>query len=506
MIAHRRLFWILFSAAMAVLGPATGLALQLLLHDTVAKSPQLADLLRKVPQPVASAVYVLMGLAVGWALQRMTRGQIADLTAIAIKSIRQRALASSMTALSVALGVALMVTILVIHGVVTRMFNQSATGYDIVLGAKGSPMQLVLNTIYFMDRPIENVPYSEYLKIKKASWVEVAIPFNLGDYTPDAKYRVVGTLPEYFETEYVPGRKFQLREGQNLKHSQDAILGARVARDYARTYGWKIGTEFPLAHAGNVEDLHTDNPFKVVGILEPTGTPSDRAVFVHLEGFYTIPGHLKPTKEALDKKHGLEGTAPPKPGDKEDEQDPHLNKEVTAILVKSKAPILGIVKRAQINEVHPYFQAANPIEQINRLITDVVRNIRTMLVVMTSLIIVVSGVGIFVSIYNSMADRRREIAIMRALGANRTTVFSIIVAESILICLAGGLAGLILGHALVFAAGSYIESNADVLIDPWTFEPTELVLIPALILLAVFVGIVPGLTAYRADVAKGLAE
>ena len=504
MFAHKTLFWILFAGTMALLGIATGLALQLLLGEFVAESsPVLSDALRKVPQPVAWGGYVAAGLALGWLVSWVTRGQIADLTAIALKSIRQRLLASAMTALSVALGVALMVTILVIHGVVTRVFNQSATGYDLVLGAKGSPMQLVLNTIYFMDRPIENVPYSEYLKIKKANWVAAAIPFNLGDYTDDARYRVVGTIPEYFQHEYIPGRKFQLREGTFLKDTQDAVLGSRVARDYQRTRGWKIGTQFPLAHAGNVADLHTDNPFKVVGILEPTGTPSDRAVFVHLEGFYNIPGHLKPEKEAMEKKRGLEGEAAVKPGE---EQDPNLKKEVTAVLVKSKFPILGIVMRARINEANPYFQAANPIEQIQRLLTDVVRNIRTMLVVMTSLIIVVSGVGIFVSIYNSMADRRREIAIMRALGANRTTVFSIIVAESILICLAGGIAGLVLGHALVFAAGGYIEENADILIDPWAFESTELVLIPALVLLAVLVGLVPGLTAYRADVAKGLAE
>src|SRR5258708_2609865 len=157
------------------------------------------------------------------------------LLTIAAKSIRQRWLASSLTALSIALGVALMVAVLVINGVVTRMFNQNATGFDMILGAKGSPMQLVLNTIYFLDRPIENLPYKYYLEIKKKGWVAHAIPFALGDTTEDGRFRIVGTIPEYFDIEYVPGKKFELQDGKFLSGTFDAVVGARVAR----AYGWK---------------------------------------------------------------------------------------------------------------------------------------------------------------------------------------------------------------------------------------------------------------------------
>jgi putative ABC transport system permease protein len=126
-----------------------------------------------------------------------------NLASIAWKSIRQRWLSSTLTSFSVALGVALMITVLVINGVVTRMFSQSATGFHLILGAKGSPMQLVLNTLYFMDRPIENLPYKYYLEVKGKSWAGHAIPFALGDTTSDGRYRIVGTIPEYFEVEYV---------------------------------------------------------------------------------------------------------------------------------------------------------------------------------------------------------------------------------------------------------------------------------------------------------------
>ncbi|MBI3861835.1 MAG: ABC transporter permease [Planctomycetia bacterium] len=444
------------------------------------------------------------------------------LVTIAAKSIRQRWLASSLTALSIALGVALMVAVLVINGVVTRMFSQNATGFDMILGAKGSSMQLVLNTIYFLDRPIENLPYTEYLKFKQKKWVAHAIPFALGDTTEDGKFRIVGTIAEYFDLEYIPGKKFVLQEGKFLTDSEDAVFHAVIGARVARAYGWKAGHQFPIAHGGNTADIH-DEKFTVAGVLAPTGLPIDRAVFINYDGFYKISGHEKPLQEAeIEEKARRDkelmipavqpGTSGPagehKASGKETMSD--KQKQVTAILVRVKGSDLE--RSALVYLMLPLInkgsvaQAVNPIFQIRKLLDDVVGNIRTMLLVMTVLIIIVSGVGIFVSIYNSMADRKREIAIMRALGARRRTVFSVIVAESILLCAGGGLLGLVLGHGLVFVAGPIVESRSDILIDPWFFERQELYILPALLVLAIIVGLVPGLTAYRADVAKGLSD
>jgi putative ABC transport system permease protein len=126
--------------------------------------------------------------------------------------------------------------------------------------------------------------------------------------------------------------------------------------------------------------------------------------------------------------------------------------------------------------------------------------------VLTTLIIIVSGVGIFVSIYNSMSDRRREIAILRALGAQRSKVFSVILLESLILCVGGGLLGLALGHGLVLIAAPIVEARSGLLINPLAFEATELWLIPAMIAMATLVGFLPGLTAYRTDVAAALAN
>ncbi len=449
-----------------------------------------------------------------------------NLVTIAWKSIRQRALASFLTALSVALGVTLMVSVLVVHGIVDRIFSQNASGYHLVVGAKGSPLQLVLNTIYHLSSPVENIPYLYYKELKANPRVENAIPICMGDVTMEGNFRIIGTSPEFFEVDYHPDKKFRVR-GHFLEDDFDAVIGSQVAK----TNGWKIGSTFQPAHGVADDDHVHDEKFTVVGVLAPTGTPNDNGVYIHIDGFYQIAGHEKPADEAAAKAAAFEAAqqasggakkvvveAAPKAtvAPKKEQHDhaghdhahhhhelPDEQKEVTAILINAKHDTASIMLRATINE-GPYAQAAIPFQEINWILNNVVGNVRTLLVIMTALILVVSGVGIFVSIYNSMADRRREIAVMRALGAQRTTVFAIIFLESILLCVGGGLFGVLLGHGMVVIAAPILEVRTGLLIDPWAFETLELVILPVLIALASLVGIVPGMTAYRTDVAKAL--
>ncbi len=455
-----------------------------------------------------------------------------NLMSIAYKSIKQRALSSSLTSLSVALGVMLMVAVLVIHGIIDRMFSQQSIGYELIVGRKGSGLQLVLNTVYRLKQPIENLPYLYYLELKNDPRVEDAVPFALGDFTKEGGFPIIGTVSDYFVLDYAPDHKFKIR-GSGFRDSFDAIIGSEVAREN----GWRVddpntpeneASTFKLVHGGAESDHEHDEVFTVRGVMQRTGTPNDKTVFIHLNGFYAIAGHDRPPNETLIKlkafyTEGIPGhpeldqtdpeTLKPKPGahvhGMEDWQ-----KEVTAVLINCKrppdwpadapSPFLGDFE----GEFKRGFkaQAVNPIVPMRELMQDIVGNIRKVLMVMTGLIIVVSGVSIFVSIYNSMSDRRREIAVMRALGAQRRTVFSIILAESLLLCVGGGVFGVLMGHGLVFAAAPYVAAQSGLLIDPFAFEPIELTVLPALIVLASLVGIVPGLTAYRTDVAKALAE
>ncbi len=439
---------------------------------------------------------------------------------IAYKSIRQRFLASSLTALSVALGVTLMVAVLVIHGIMDDMFSQTATGYDLIVGPQGSKIQLVLNSVYRISQPIENMPYKYYRKIADDPRVASALPLALGDTTEDGGFPILGTVPRYFTTPYMPDKKFRLR-GELIRNHFDAIIGSHVAA----TNGWNVGSQFRMVHGGMDDGDHVhDELFTIVGVLEQTGTPNDKTVFVHLDGFYLIDGHDKPLLEAIERERAFM-LKPPLTAEQRAEVQAQADKaaavhsheisesqkEVTAILLTmngdnvAERSMRAISLQNELKEGNQA-QAVNPVRQMRWLMDNIVGNVRMVLVVLTSLIIAVSSVSIFVSIYNSMADRKREIAIMRALGASRTTVLTIVLSESILLCFCGGVLGILLGHGLVFAAAPIVQARSGLLLDPFAFEQVELVLLPVLIVLASLVGFIPGLTAYRTDVAQTLAE
>lgn len=461
-----------------------------------------------------------------------------SLLTIAWKSIRQRSLASFLTGLSVALGVALMVAVLVINSIVTKMFNQSGTGYNLLVGPQGSPLQLVLSAVYRIDRPIANLPWDFYEMIDKDPRVDQAVPVAFGDFTEIGGFPIIGTTPQYFKLDVVAGTPFQVPKSQSfLRSTWDAVIGSEVARQN----DWGVGTKFKMIHGGrDATDAHVhDEEFTVQGVLAPTGTPNDRSVFVHLDGFFLIDGHDKPVDEALAKRAifwnlseeetrkkyaaDLATIAEEASHDHSGHDHGHahvvtgLQKEVSAVLLtmatdpRSKLPArLQRDTRALNfqNEIKEKYkaQAVSPVEPMRQLLDNLVGNVRLVLLYLTGLIIFVAGVSILVSIYNSMSDRKREIAVMRALGARRETVFLIILAESLLLCVGGGLVGLALGHGIVFIAAPIVEARSGLLINPFAFDPWELVVIPVTILLAGLAGFLPGLTAYRTDVAGALSS
>jgi putative ABC transport system permease protein len=444
-----------------------------------------------------------------------------NLLTIAWKSIRQRTLASFLTALSIGLGVMLMVLVLVIFGAVNSAFTQRSVGYDLIIGPKGSDLQLVLSAVYRIQPPIENLPYMYLEQIKKDRRIISAVPLAFGDVTEDGSFPIVGTTTEYFENEYMPGQRFKIR-GERIHALFDGIVGAEVARQN----GWDVGSTFTIVHGGAESgDVH-DEKFTVVAVLAPTGTANDRTVFLNLEGFYAIEGHEKPVDEIEKRLKDFYAADPARLADamqqletyktKEKAAGPvhdHMHdspdamKEVTAILVKTRpeTPFDAISLSAELQKG---FQAmaVNPVRPIQRLVTGLLGNIQKALVVLTGIIILVSGVGIFVSIYNSMSDRRREIAIMRALGAGRMHVFGIVLAESTLLCVGGGIAGWVVGHGLAIAASPWVIRQTGLLINPWALNSWEAILFPVLVGLAALVGFLPAMTAYRTNVADALSS
>jgi putative ABC transport system permease protein len=434
---------------------------------------------------------------------------------IAWRNITQRALASSLTGLSMALGVALMVLVLVIHEVVVGQLSNDAQGYNFIIGGgKGSPEQVVLTSVFHIGKPMYPFPYSEYKNFleggKYADLVDVAVPICLGDsFAADngQLFRVVGTTPDMFDKlaygadETGEELKYRFSSGRNFKTSEffTGVVGSVVAN---RT-GLKVGSKFQPAHGTTSHD-----DFEIVGVLAPTGTANDRAIFINMEGFYLGEGHAMPpeagTPEAAEAAAYQAAAAA-----NLDERLPlpESQREVTSILVRCPddnvmAPMgIEVAVNRRGNDV---VQAVAPAMVVERLQSNFLTPMRLILLVLTVLIIVVAGISILVSIYNSMSERSHDIAVIRALGASRTAVMGIILAESILLSIVGGLVGLLLGHAVLAAAGPVVEFYTGITVPAWQFTPTELLLVPALVAFATLVGFLPALTAYRTDVAKTL--
>ena len=220
-----------------------------------------------------------------------------NLVEIAWKSVKQRRLASALTALNVALGVLLMVIVLVMDGAIQETFNQRSIAYHLIVGAKGGDLQLVLSSVYRIEPPIANLPYMYLDQLREDPRVEKAIPLAFGDFTrpEDGAFPIVGTTNEYFLNDYTPGKKFQVEdqpETRQLEGLYDAIIGASVAHKN----GWKVGDTFSIVHGSTDGKAHGER-FEVVAVLRQTGTPNDRSVFLNLEAVYTLDGHQKPVEE-----------------------------------------------------------------------------------------------------------------------------------------------------------------------------------------------------------------
>jgi putative ABC transport system permease protein len=430
---------------------------------------------------------------------------------IAWRNIEQRALASSLTALSMALGVALMTLVLVIHNVVVKQLSNDAQGYNFIIGSgQGSKFEVVLSSVFHIGTPLNTIPYRYYKEFVEGEYknlVDAAIPLCLGDsygLEEGQRFRVVGTSAEMFDqisyganpdgTE----KRYEFSSGRNFKNERffEAVIGAVAAN---RT-GLKVGDKFRPTHGlGSAGDKHDE--FEIVGVLAPTGTANDRALYVNFEGFLLLDGH------ALKAPEGFVAEPDPTPDDGQPPPLPEVQRQVTSILVRCPAdnPFAPSSLEKLVNKREDRaIQAVAPVYAVEQLQATFINPLRLVLLVLTVLIVVVSGVSILVSIYNSMSERGHDIAVMRALGASRGAVMVIVLVESILLSLIGAAGGLLLGHSALAAASPLVEFHTGLSIRPWDFTWLELLLIPALATFAALVGFLPALTAYRTDVAKTL--
>jgi len=391
---------------------------------------------------------------------------------MAVRNLRQRALASVLTAVSIGLGVALVVSVLLLEREARRAFAGTAHRVEILVGGnKGGRIETLLSALYHVGRAPGRVSWAYYEKLRVHRDVAWALPLAFGD-----TYRglpVVGTTPEVFPRLLrceVEGAVFEPGQRQ-------AVVGAEAAR----RSGLGIGDSFFPSHTGLASDhRHAHETFTVVGVARPTGTAHDRAIWVCVRDFLALRGHA--------------GLA--RAGGEED--------AVSAVLVKTRSSAPRVVEDLirSIND-GTEAQAVRPLQVVGELFS-IVGNVQRILEWVAWLVIAVAAVSVMVSLLNTMAERRREIAILRALGAARGRVFAGVLLEAALLCGAGALLGLLFGHGGAALAAPVVEARAGIRLGSLGLLPEEPLLILALVAIGCLAGTVPALTAYRVDVARGL--
>jgi putative ABC transport system permease protein len=453
-----------------------------------------------------------------------------NLFSLVIKQMRQRALGTWLTLLSVTLGVALAISIMILYREAGTLFGQSDYGYDVILGKKGSDTQLVMNTVYQLDRSPGNLPYSLYESMIRNpnyhSMVKLAVPYVVGD-SYQGKYRIVGTTPNLFGydddgqklppekvLEYRPDQRYELADGHDFAPEKfEALIGS----DVAKLSDLKIGSTFRATHGmplpGETPDIHK-TVWTVVGVLKPTHTAADRVVFLPYKSLYTIGEHdIGMLIQLMIRNHK---PIPSKGMDPDDVKvyDPLPNNgfkllldkdawEVSAILIKGRSEFAAQNLMYQINNGDEA-QAVNPAGVMRQFFDTFLKGPTLVLLLVACLVTVVAAVGILVSIYNSVSARMREIAILRALGATRVRVLLLICVEAGLVGLFGGLLGLLGGHLLAGIGSYYFNQYIGESIHWLNTDLLEWEYVAAVVVVAVLAGLIPALKAYGTPVATNL--
>lgn len=412
-----------------------------------------------------------------------------ELLLIVRRSLRQHALSTIVTMLAIALASGLVMSVFMIQKQSFQAFTGGDVGFDAVLGARGSQLQLVLNTIFHLETSNGNIPYSMYEEIAKNPQVELAIPYAVGDNYQG--FRIVGTTDDIFtKFEYRKGLKFQVAESGKFFNpkEKEAVIGSFVAQKT----GLKVGDNFQPYH-GLIFDENNkhDDDYKVVGVLQTTNSPSDRVVWIPIEGIYRMKGHiLRGTGENYKAKEG--------------EEIPQEAKEVSAVMLKLKSLQAGMSLEQTINKQGKVATLAFPIGRTMAELFDKMGWINRVLELVAYLVVVVAAFSILASIYNSINERRREFAILRALGAKRITVFSVIILESTVIAFLGTLVGYLVYLVIMQIAASIVQKETGVILDIFKFD-SMLILTPLLMIsVGAVAGLIPAFKAYQTDVSENL--
>lgn len=380
-----------------------------------------------------------------------------------------------------AFGVCIISTLLLAQDYFKSTLDKNKAGIGMVVGAKGSPLQLILCAIYQVDTPTGNIPLNEAMRLKKHPLVAKAIPQSLGDSYKG--YRIVGTTHEYIDL-----YNGEIEQGKlwDKNGSLEVTIGANVARKL----NLKIGDDFHSAHGmGEGGHDHDEEHFVVVGILKGTGTVMDNLLLTSLNSIWDVHAHAPKSKVSFGKL-----------SDKK--QEPQ--KEITTMLIKFRNPMGAITLPRMVNE-QTSMQAASPAYETARLLS-LVGDVILALNYLAIAIIFVSGLSIFISLYNSLKERKYELAYLRSLGSKQSYIFGLLIIEGMLCAFVGFSIGIFISHIGISIAGQSIDALQSLNINSLSFTIGELYLFIGTMFIGLLASIVPALQAAKTNISQALSE
>ena len=407
-------------------------------------------------------------------------------------SLMNRKVTSILTLLSFALGVLLLLGVEKIRTETKQSFLSTVSGTDLIIGARSGPVNLLLYSVFRIGNATNNISWDSYQLIAKSNSVAWSVPIALGD--SHKGYRVVGTTPDYFEhIKYANRTSFEFAKGKPFDGVFEVVLGAEVAK----RLGYKVGDDIVIAHgAGKVSFVKHDNlPFKVVGILAATGTPTDRSLLTSLEGIEAI--HVgwdsgSPSAASLKFTHqDFEGKA-------------LQPASITAAFIGLKSRMATFQLQRSINQYNKEallaILPALTLQELWQLIGVAEKS----LLVVSALVVFSTLLGMMITMLSSLQERRREIAILRALGARPQHIVFLLVSEAVLLASLGALIGWALLYASLAMVSPYFVDWFGFHIDVGVASIKEAVMIFMIVISAVLMSLIPGWRAYKQSLADGL--
>ncbi|WP_209331910.1 ABC transporter permease [Lunatimonas salinarum] len=405
-----------------------------------------------------------------------------NLLKLSWKYLVAKPLNTGLNILLLALGLAIITVLLLMQDQFENKMNKDAVGIDLVVGAKGSPLQLVLSSVYHIDFPTGNIDLKEAKGVSRNRLIKSVIPLGMGDNY--SGYRIVGTNHDYLELYQV-----SFREGKPWEVPFEVVLGASVAEKL----DLGLGDTFVGSHGiGSASHDHDDHDYVVTGILDKRGSVVDQLILTSIESVWFTHD------EAHD--HEVMHRPVAKTGFPETEED----REVTSLLVKYSNPIAAVQLPRFINS-RSSLQAASPSFEISRLFELLGVGV-TLIQGLAIIIIVISGLGIFIALYNSLKERKYDLAVMRAIGASKGQLFLHILLEGVLLTFLGALLGLGIGHFFLLLLVINFEQGALSSLSANVFLIEELYLVLFALGVGVVASLIPAFNAYRTDIATQLTK